>query len=894
MIAQFAAGTALLSKLPSNAVFAVSGVTAQAVAAMQGNARVVSFGVTDTAGNVAAVLVSLSASTKLTTIALTDAAPLTVTLAQIAAYGAVFARLPSNYGLNVSGVNAAAAATIQNNTHVRSFSVTDSSVNIAAWLNALNGYTRLVAIILTDSKALSISFAQYSNDALALSKIGTAWQTDVEGVTAVAAAGAQGNIHVASFSVADSSAAVASNLDALNGDGKLSRIHLTGSPVLALSARQLTSDTAALGKIVAGYQVTIAGALVAELTSIHGNSHVTSIQITDTAANIAAALGILSSDSLVTSIALTGGSTLTIGYNQLVAHGAALGKLAIQAQLAVIGVSAANARSLQNNPRVSSFSVSDTAANIAANLDALSAGGKLSSIGISGPAALTLGYDRFVAGTPALDKVVGAYTVTVTGTPAAGATLVAANAHVIRFDVSDTIGGIGAKLDQLEAAVKTGKLTSIQVTDTGGSLTISGAQYAADADAIALIHGAFTIYQAAATGGAKINLIWDARALAAPAAFRAAITYAAQYIQSLIVNPITVNIAVGYGEVAGSPLGNGVLGAAGPDRGIGRTYAQFKNDLATHVSSSISQTVVNNLPVADPSNGGTIYLASAQAKALGLMAGAGSALDGSMGFAADPNGTLFTYDPNNRAAAGKYDLIGVAEHELTHALGRIALGGTYGKWISALDVFRYSAPGVHSPNAGGNAYFSIDGGATNLNPFASSSDLADWSSAAGNDANNAFSKAGVVNAMTPADIFELNALGFATSGTPPASTAVQTTVSAPGGLNARALSFLGSPMLAFMNDEAPIFDTNLNPETGIEIIALFEYGVNELRIDLQGADPSAFLVFDTIVEGSHAIALANKADISHGLVLTGMTADATAADLMANHLSFSGGHAIVA
>ena len=174
------------------------------------------------------------------------------------------------------------------------------------------------------------------------------------------------------------------------------------------------------------------------------------------------------------------------------------------------------------------------------------------------------------------------------------------------------------------------------------------------------------------------------------------------------------------------------------------------------------------MSTSDPSNGGLIYLASAEEKALGLMSANATGVDGVMGFAADPNGTLFTYDPTNRAVAGKYDLIGVAEHEITHALGRIALAGTAGNWISALDVFRYSAPGVH--NAAGNAYYSINGGTTNLDWFSTSSDLADWSSTAGNNSNDAYSNGGVVNQFTATDITELSALGFATSGTPSSST----------------------------------------------------------------------------------------------------------------------------
>ena len=46
----------------------------------------------------------------------------------------------------------------------------------------------------------------------------------------------------------------------------------------------------------------------------------------------------------------------------------------------------------------------------------------------------------------------------------------------------------------------------------------------------------------------ELNLIYDGSVAAAPAAFKTAITFAADFLRSLILNPITVNIQVGYGE----------------------------------------------------------------------------------------------------------------------------------------------------------------------------------------------------------------------------------------------------------------------------------------------------------------------------------------------------------
>ena len=893
--AQFTADLAAIAKLPVSQTFAIANVAAAGGAAMQANGRVASFGVRDTAANVAAALAVLSTATKLRSIVLSDASRLTLTQDQFTGFASVLAKLPSGTTLTVTGATSAAAAKLQGTAAVVSFTIADTSINVRQSLDALNGCDKLGAIVLTDSSPLSLAFANYINDAAALNRITGAWTATVTGVGVGAAAAVQANAHVKSFTVLDSAAAVASNLDALNGDTKLTAIVLSGTPMLTLSARQLAADAVALGKIQSVYRLAVTGA-VGDLAAAHANTNVTAIQVADTAANLTAALAALNTDPLVTTITLSGGTTLALTFGQFSSYGVVLAKLAGSAVVTVGGVSAAGAAAVQAAGRVSSFTVADTAANITANLDALNGDGKLSSIILTDIPALSLPYAKFLSDGIALGKVAGSFTLSVSGVPAAGAGLVAANPHVAPFAVTDLLDSIGAKLDQLEAIAKAGKLTSITVSDSGGTLTLSQAQYTADADAIALMKGNFTLNHPAAAANATINLIWDNAALAAPAAFRAAVTWTAQYFQSLITNPVTINLRVGYGEVDGSSLGGGVLGAAGPDRGTGLTYAQYRNALATYGgTSAAARTIVNNLPAADPFNGAPVYVASAEAKALGLMPATDTGIDGSMGFAADPSGTLWAYDPANRAVPGRYDLVGVVEHELSHALGRIAIGGTYGTWVSALDVFRYSAPGVHSPIGGGNAYFSIDGGATRLASFSTSSDLGDWASSAGADANVAYSGVGVANQFTQTDITELNALGFATSGTPPAATVGRTAVSAAAGLNTPSLSFLGSPSIAFLNGEAPVFEATLSPPEGIEEIALFQYGMNELWIDLQGAASSALVAFDTTVEGQHAIALANAADTAHGLVLTGMAADQTAADLMTNHLRFTGdGHAVIA
>ena len=84
--------------------------------------------------------------------------------------------------------------------------------------------------------------------------------------------------------------------------------------------------------------------------------------------------------------------------------------------------------------------------------------------------------------------------------------------------------------------------------------------------------------------------------------------------------------------------------------------------------------------------------------------------DGSATFATDINSNL---------------LVGVALHELTHAMGRVP----YGPSPDIFDLFRFTSPGARL-FAGGNtapaAYFSIDGGNTKLADFGQLSDPSDF------------------------------------------------------------------------------------------------------------------------------------------------------------------------
>ncbi len=253
----------------------------------------------------------------------------------------------------------------------------------------------------------------------------------------------------------------------------------------------------------------------------------------------------------------------------------------------------------------------------------------------------------------------------------------------------------------------------------------------------------------------QINLIYDSSTTSAPSTFFTVMNAAVQYLDSLITNNITVNIQVGWGEVGGQSLATGDLGEGGAN-GVIMSYTQLKADLLANSNSAADATAYANLPTTDISNGAGFFVSTAEEKAWGLLSATGTQVDGAVGF-----GTSITYNYNTTGTgvAGEYSLLGIALHELTHALGRDS-GLNAGSSLAVMDLFQYASPGVVQTQVGGASYFSINGGVTNLANFSTTSDLADWSNTVPNDSFDAFSTPGTANMMSQTDITLMNVLGF--------------------------------------------------------------------------------------------------------------------------------------
>ena len=255
----------------------------------------------------------------------------------------------------------------------------------------------------------------------------------------------------------------------------------------------------------------------------------------------------------------------------------------------------------------------------------------------------------------------------------------------------------------------------------------------------------------------QINITFDQATSSLPTGFVTAVNYVVNYFDSLFTNNCSINICVGYGEVGGNTLGSNALGES-ISTYFATNYTSLRNALLAENAPGSS-----TLPTTSPLSG-TPVVTQAEAKALGLTSITG--IDGHVGFS-----NTYSWDYTTAApSAGQYYLIGTIEHEITEVLGRQSMINYAPSDYSAMDLYRYSAPGVRSVATGGSgstAYFSINNGTTNLatwNNNSSNGDLGDWypsgPAAGGKDALNDYSSSGVINTFSATDITNMQAIGW--------------------------------------------------------------------------------------------------------------------------------------
>ena len=244
---------------------------------------------------------------------------------------------------------------------------------------------------------------------------------------------------------------------------------------------------------------------------------------------------------------------------------------------------------------------------------------------------------------------------------------------------------------------------------------------------------------------------------------KAAFGTAASLFESTFNDAVTVNITVSWGSVKGNTIGAGVLGSSWVPWYTGYSLAQVTSYLTAAKSSANDVSGISNLGLTSPA-GNSFVVPFAEAKALGMIPGNRTAVDGYIGFGYTP--ASYTLSSTAPVASGTYDFVGVAAHEIEEVLGRLSTlnGSSSPTSATIFDLFRYGAPGVENFSRSAASYFSIDGGITNLNPFnvSGGGDRSDWGATTGTafDIQQAYLPSGKRLVISPADLVALDVLGW--------------------------------------------------------------------------------------------------------------------------------------
>ena len=152
-------------------------------------------------------------------------------------------------------------------------------------------------------------------------------------------------------------------------------------------------------------------------------------------------------------------------------------------------------------------------------------------------------------------------------------------------------------------------------------------------------------------------------------------------------NNVVLNLQIGYGEVGGSSISPSDAAESGTYYDS-VSYSALKSALQADAGNSSYQATADaSLSATNPTNGGTFAISTADAKALGLE-GANSSVDGYVGVS-----SALPFEFNETSTTGKYDAVGILQHEFTEVMGRVGSVGTdVGSGVyTALDLFRYTS-----------------------------------------------------------------------------------------------------------------------------------------------------------------------------------------------------------
>ena len=262
----------------------------------------------------------------------------------------------------------------------------------------------------------------------------------------------------------------------------------------------------------------------------------------------------------------------------------------------------------------------------------------------------------------------------------------------------------------------------------------------------------------------QINLIPDNSVASAPAGFAAMVQAAAAIYEQDLPGNYTVNITYGWGTLdnqVSSDLTNphsGIFSLGGFSNSTNIDYATMKSWFGAIPAIAALPASYTGLPnnASLPGNPNSYLVTSSQEKALGEFSGDGSAVDGSIGF-----------NTADLSVSPVADWEQAALQEIGHALGwNTGYVMSEGGVPSVLDLFRYGSAGNLQWTDGQAAYFSLNGGVTDVANYLTAGDYTLFSNAGdvlGDNDPFALPQTGdsATATLTNLDIEIFNILGFA-------------------------------------------------------------------------------------------------------------------------------------
>jgi len=412
-----------------------------------------------------------------------------------------------SYTLSVTGVDAADARSLATANHkIVSMAVTGDGDGIVANLNDLTALGHKVSGI-TDTDAagtsLQMSGVTFQANVASLAKIEGGYTAVLSAVAASQAAGLADNNNIVSLSVTDTAAHLSASWAALNGVGdKLTGVSQSDQGNIQVGVDDWLNGQDLRAKFDADPTVGITGASVEQVDDLATDTAVQTIQVADSSQAISDSLSDLLGQSKVTGLVLDDPSVaLTMTGADYQSAATLLGGVRNhQYTVDLSDVTAQAAGTLASDAHVSAMEVTDTAANISANFDALAGATNLGSITLSDQdGTLTLSSAQILAHGDTLGNITNSFNIAATGVSMADLSGVQNVSQVSSISVSDSADNVSANFGDLEGLGDA--LGTIHLTDGSPVLALSQQDWSAGSAVLGAIAGSYQVDVSATAAG---------------------------------------------------------------------------------------------------------------------------------------------------------------------------------------------------------------------------------------------------------------------------------------------------------------------------------------------------------------------------------------------------------